>query len=66
MKWSNFEEIAELLEEKYPDVDIINLRYKDFHSWIINLDNFSDDNDKSNEKILEAIHQKWLEIRGIE
>lgn len=65
MKWTDTMEIAESLDEKYPEVDIINLRYADFHSWIVNLEGFSDDPELSNEKILESIHVLWLELRGL-
>ena len=55
MKWLDVIDIAIELEEKYPDVDNINLGFTDLHSWVINLDGFSDDPNNSNEKILEAI-----------
>ena len=63
MKWQDTQEIAIALEEKYPDKDNINLRYTDFHKWIIELDEFDDDPNKSNEKILEAIQTAWIEER---
>ncbi len=63
MKWQDTQEIAIALEEKYPEKDNINLRYTDFHKWIIELDEFDDDPNKSNEKILEAIQTAWIEER---
>ena len=51
MKWQDTQEIAIALEEKHPEKDNINLRYTDFHKWIIELDEFDDDPNKSNEKI---------------
>ncbi len=63
MKWQDTQEIAIALEEKHPDKDNINLRYTDFHKWIIELDEFDDDPNKSNEKILEAIQTAWIEER---
>lgn len=65
MKWTDSLDIAIALEEKYPNVDIVNLRYKDFHAWIIGLEGFNDEPNKSNEAILEKIHSYWLEERGI-
>ena len=65
MKWTDVTDIVISLEEKYPEVDIVNLRYTDFHSWIVSLDDFNDDPSKSNEKILEAIHLEWLKERGL-
>ena len=63
MKWQDTQEIAIALEEKYPEKDNINLRYTDFHKWIIELEEFDDDPNKSNEKILEAIQTAWIEER---
>lgn len=64
MKWKDVHEIAIALEEKYPDKDNINLRFTDLHSWVCNLEEFSDEPQKSNEKILEAIQMAWLDERG--
>lgn len=63
MKWTDTFLIAEELEEKYPDVDNINLRFTDLHSWITSLEDFQDDPEASNEKILEAIQAAWIEER---
>ena len=63
MKWQDTQEIAIALEEKHPEKDNINLRYTDFHKWIVELDEFDDDPQKSNEKILEAIQAAWIEER---
>lgn len=61
MKWLDTQDIAIALEEKFPDKDNINLRYTDFHRWIVELEEFDDDPNKSNEKILEAIQALWIE-----
>ena len=63
MKWSDTFDIAIALEEKYPEEDNINLRFTDLHSWIISLEDFDDDPNKSNEKILEAIQMAWIDER---
>lgn len=63
MKWLDTQDIAIALEEKFPDKDNINLRYTDFHRWIVELEEFDDDPNKSNEKILEAIQSAWIEER---
>lgn len=60
LTWLDVQDIAITLDEKYPDVDNINLRYTDLHQWIIGLDEFDDDPQKSNEKILEAIQMAWI------
>ena len=63
LKWTDTFEIAVALEEKFPEIDNINLRFTDLHKWILDLDGFQDDPNKSNEKILEAIQMAWIEER---
>jgi FeS assembly protein IscX len=63
MKWTDVREIAIALEDNYPDVDNVNLRFTDLHKWVCGLEGFNDNPDKSNEKILEAIQMAWLDER---
>ena len=63
LKWSDTIDIAILLEEKYPDKDNVNLRFTDLHKWILELEDFEDDSEASNEKILEAIQMAWIDER---
>ena len=63
LKWSDYTDIAIMLEEKHPTVDNVNLRYTDLHKWVMDLESFDDDPQKSNEKILEAIQMAWIEER---
>ena len=61
LKWTDSLDIAIELDEKYPDIDPQHIRFTDLHKWICELDNFEDDPEKSNEKILEAIQMHWIE-----
>lgn len=61
IKWTDTLDIAIALDEKYPDIDPLMVRFTDLHTWICDLPEFSDDPDKSNEKILEAIQMAWIE-----
>ena len=61
MRWTDITDIAEALAEQHPDADVVYLRFTDLHRWICALDGFEDDPDKSNERILEAIQQAWLD-----
>ncbi|HKO66360.1 MAG TPA: Fe-S cluster assembly protein IscX [Burkholderiaceae bacterium] len=61
MKWIDSEEIAIALFEKYPDVDPRTVRFTDLRRWVCELENFSDDPNRSGEKILEAIQMAWIE-----
>jgi FeS assembly protein IscX len=63
LKWTDTYDIAIELEEKYPDTDILHIRFTDLWQWVQDLHGFSDDPQKSNEKILEAIQMAWLEER---
>ena len=63
MKWSDTIDIAILLEEKHSDKDNVNLRFTDLHKWILELKDFEDDPEASNEKILEAIQMAWIDER---
>ena len=63
LKWTDSREIAILLEDSYPDVDNIYLRFTDLHKWIISLEDFDDDPNSSNEKILESIQMAWIDER---
>jgi FeS assembly protein IscX len=61
LTWSDLEDIALALSEKYPDQDPSYIRFTDLHKWITELDQFGDDPKKSNESKLEAIQMAWLE-----
>ena len=63
LKWSDTIDIAILLEEKHHDKDNVNLRFTDLHKWILELEDFEDDPEASNEKILEAIQMAWIDER---
>jgi FeS assembly protein IscX len=61
MKWTDTLEIAIALSEKFPDTEPKTIRFTDLHKWIVQLDDFDDDPNRSGEKILEAIQMAWIE-----
>ena len=61
LKWTDTIDIAIELNDNLPDIDPRYVRYTDLHGWICELENFDDDPNKSNEKILEAIQMAWIE-----
>ena len=61
MKWIDVNDIAIDLTEKFPEVDPKYVLFTDLHKWVTELENFEDENNKSNEKILEAIQMAWIE-----
>ena len=63
LKWTDSLDIAIELDENHPDVDPKVLRFTDLHAWVCALEEFEDDPNRSNEKILEAIQMAWIEER---
>ncbi|HWA48116.1 MAG TPA: Fe-S cluster assembly protein IscX [Dongiaceae bacterium] len=64
LRWTDVHDIAIELEDTHPQVDVVNLRFTDLWKWVQDLPDFSDDPNRSNEKILEAIQAAWIEERG--
>lgn len=63
MRWKDTQQIAETLYDLHPELDPLKLRFTELHAMIIALEEFDDDPEKSNETILEAILQAWLDER---
>ena len=65
--WTDAEEIGIQLQEKFPDLDPLTVRFTDLHAHVVELDGFADDPVKSNESRLEAIqmawHEEWLDAQ---
>ena len=61
MKWIDTQDIAIALAEKYPDTDPARVNFVDLRAWVLGLDGFDDDPNRSGEKILEAIQAAWIE-----
>jgi FeS assembly protein IscX len=66
--WTDAEEIGIHLQEKYPDLDPLTVRFTDLHRYVTELPSFADDPAKSNEPRLEAIqmawHEEWQDAQG--
>ncbi|MBN9358253.1 Fe-S assembly protein IscX [Herbaspirillum huttiense] len=60
MKWTDTQQIAEELYDKYPEVDPKTIRFTDLHRWVMELEGFEDDPNRSGERILEAIQAAWI------
>ena len=61
MKWVDINEIAIELTENYQEIDPRYILFTDLHKWIIGLEDFEDEPNRSNEQILEAIQMAWIE-----
>ncbi len=61
LTWLDTEDIAISLHEKMPEVDPLTIRFTDLRKWVVDLEDFGDDPQASNEAKLEAIQMAWLE-----
>lgn len=61
MKWIDTREIAMALADKHPDADPARVNFVDLRTWVLALEGFDDDPNRSGEKILEAIQATWIE-----
>lgn len=61
MRWTDTLDIAIALADAHPDVDPLKLRFTQMHAMICELEDFADDPEASNERLLEAILAAWLE-----
>ena len=61
MKWTDTVRIAEALYDRHPDIDPLTVRFTDLHRWVLDLDGFDDDPNRSGEKVLEAIQMAWID-----
>ena len=63
LRWSDVQAIAEALYDANPDLDPLTLSFVRLHAMVTALPEFDDDPERSNEAILEAILQAWLDER---
>jgi len=61
LHWTDAEEIGIQLQEKFPPLDPLTVRFTDLRRYVAELDGFADDPAKSNESRLEAIQMAWHE-----
>jgi FeS assembly protein IscX len=59
--WEDTEEIGIQLQEKFPELDPLTVRFTDLLKYVLDLDGFTGDPAKSNESKLEAIQMAWYE-----
>jgi FeS assembly protein IscX len=61
LAWTDTEDIAIELADRYPETDPLKVRFTDLLKWVTELPDFGDDPKTSNEGKLEAIQMAWLE-----
>ena len=64
MKWTDVYDIAIMLEESHPDVDVMSVKFTDLMVMVMQLHGFDDDRKHCNEKILEAIQMAWMDEKN--
>ena len=63
LKWTDTLDIAIELDERYPDIDPLQVNFVDLRNRVLALEDFDDDPEHSGERILEAIQMAWIEER---
>jgi FeS assembly protein IscX len=61
LTWTDSEDIAILLRERFPETDPLTVRFTDLRQRVCELPGFADDPRGSSEGKLEAIQMAWLE-----
>ena len=61
LTWKDTDEIAYALIDAHPDQDPLKLSFPKLHKYVLELEEFGDDPEKSTESILEAIQMAWYE-----
>ncbi len=61
LTWSDAEDLAILLHERFPQVNPLTVRFTDLRAWVTQLPEFGDDPAASSEGKLEAIQMAWLD-----
>ena len=60
LKWVDTLDNAIELYEKHPDIDPQWISFVDLRGLVMSLEDFDDDPDRCNEKILESIQYNWI------
>ena len=63
LKWKDAQRIAEELYDNEPDLNPVTLRLSELRERVLALSDFDDDPEASNERVLEAILQAWIDER---
>lgn len=61
LTWTDTEDLALALADRFPEMNPLTVRFTDLHRWAMEIDGFDDDAGASNEKKLEALQMAWYE-----
>ena len=57
--WTDEDEIAQALADKYPKINPREVRLRDLCSFVAGLPTFADDPNATNEQLLQGIQDAW-------
>lgn len=63
MHWNDVEEIIEILEENYHDIEISGLKLSELEEMVRSLNEFDDHEVKASKERLDEILEAWREFR---
>jgi len=61
LKWTDTQDIAIELYEKFPNVDPHHVSFPDMYKWILELEDFDDDPKRCGERVLESVQAYWID-----
>ena len=61
LKWTDVDAIAEILYDRFPELDPLSIRFTDLLKWIIEIEQFDDSPERAGERVLEAVQMAWYE-----
>jgi len=61
VRWTDAEDIGIALNDRFPGVDPLTVRFVDLRQRVLELEGFRDDPNASNEAKLEAIQMAWFD-----
>jgi FeS assembly protein IscX len=61
LTWEDSYAIARALVSRFPDISLREVTLRDIYSWTIELPEFDDDPELSNDEILLSIYTEWFE-----
>jgi len=61
MKWTEVQEIAIQLADKFPETDPTRVNFVDLMNWVMALPEFDDDPQHCGERVREAIQQACID-----
>lgn len=62
LTWEDYNQIAELLADKYADVDLINVTDEEVIEMVTSLDDFDDSPEPPDSDLIDAIINVWATI----